>query len=209
MGSDYSSLTDINIPPPPDILAVAAEASDERDPVAVIQEAVNAHHNVMVEIIQSLLAKQVESASTPRESNTSTSKAEDRLLAMQALDHYTVGLKDVRRFDPNVKKGNFTGVVIILTEHHLIQKVGEVSFIIHDRHRIESEHKVNLKDRLQIKYNAGKIYVNTLSRAAAVNSVTTHELVGEEKKTLKNIMDGKQPSNDHGVINTNSDREAE
>jgi hypothetical protein len=212
MGRDSNLLNDSNlhIPPSPDILAVAAAASDERDPVAVIQEAVDAHHNEMVGIIQTLLDRQAEIAnSSATESNTS--KAEDRLLALRELDVLTTkaGLKDVRLMEPNEKKGNYRGGIAVLTEHHLIQKVGEKSFIVHDRHKIETGQELNIKDRLQIKYNAGRVHVNTASHAAAVNTAATQELADNEQQALKNMMDSKSLSSESGVINSNQDREAE
>jgi hypothetical protein len=196
MAEKYNTEISSSIPPAPDVLAVAAAASDEQDPIAAIQVAVDAHHNELVSII---MAQQLQLNTfvqpLPEEDRNAVDKAEDREKAMHFLDEHTNGMKDVRLFDPNCKKGNYTGDVIYLSNHHLVQQVGGVSFIIHDRQAVENEVAIN--DRLQIKYNAGKVVVNAvkLHRGQAVNESVTQAMSFENQKALAEAMKTEVPLN--------------
>lgn len=209
MAGNLGSKIISNIPPAPDVLAVAAAADDEQDPIAVIQSAVDAHHDKLVEIIVAMEQK-LATVAQPAQVAVSgeINRAEDRANAMRFLDDYTKDMEDVRRFDPNTKKGNYTGPIIHLTDHYLIQQVGGQTFIVHDRAAIEQElgRVMAQSDKLQIKYNTGRIAVNEIkpNRGQAVNEAISRTMSADKQAALTKTMNTDvqpniEPDQEHGA----------
>lgn len=187
------------IPSAPDILSVAAQANDDQDPIAVIQAAVDEHHQNMVEIIEKL-QMQLMSSKTVGNQVSTIDKSEDRALAMQFLDGIGQG-KAIRRFDPNTRKGSYTGAIVHITQHHVIQSVGAVSYMLHDRESIEgSIADLAVNDRLQIRYSSGKCTASVIDRdrSANVNEAASN-MPAHTRKAIQEAMKddhSPEPEND-------------
>lgn len=178
------------IPSPPDVFTVAAAASDEKDPIAAIQEAVDAHHAGLAAIIENL-QRQVEAAAPSQAAaSEGISKADDKAKAMRFLKGYTKDMSDVRKFDPNTQKGNYIGNVIHLTDYHLIQQVGAQTFVVHDRTVIGSDLDIVENERLHIKYSRDKITVNEVkgSRGHVVNAEVKRNISADKQQALAKAM---------------------
>lgn len=189
-----------NIPPAPNVMDVACSAPDNQDPIDVIQAAIDKHHDelaaIIIEkqaIIDRLENKQPTAELTANSANEEN-VAQDKLEVLRFISAYTQNMKGVQCFDPNQKKGNYTGVIIHLTDHHIVQKAGKISFVIHDRNAIkEAGFTVVKNDKLQIKYNAGRIVVNKENTAAtaAINKI----LPPEQLEQLVNTINSNAPPN--------------